>query len=249
MEASRDSANRPPPTRNLPPLLTGSVGRPRSFVRNTGVPSWAQGSHVTKSNNSPGGWTPPGRSTCGDRGPWSQNTHVGMLGCPDCGPVGLGDQRAQEVWSTPTHTHTACWTGRESGRRGHGRDRTRLRASRMHAGAPGGCCPPGSWNQRSFNHRPTGLASNDCPHWLPLWPRPESERLLHAHPLRLSQSLPPTTQPAAHAWLLPSFSAPTTAEGPEQTSVSRWQWSAWPGLLLRSSKSDWWSRAKPRGKP
>ena len=105
MEASRDSANRPPPTRNLPPLLTGSVGRPRSFVRNTGVPSWAQGSHVTKSNNSPGGWTPPGRSTCGDRGPWSQNTHVGMLGCPDCGPVGLGDQRAQEVWSTPTHTH------------------------------------------------------------------------------------------------------------------------------------------------
>lgn len=105
MEASRDSANRPPPTRNLPPLLTGSVGRPRSFVRNTGVPSWAQGSHVTESNNSPGGWTPPGRSTCGDWGPWSQNTHVGMLGCPDCGPVGLGDQRAQEVWSTP-HTHT-----------------------------------------------------------------------------------------------------------------------------------------------
>lgn len=149
----------------------------------------------------------------------------------------------------PPHTHTACWTGRESGRRGHRRDRTRLRASSMHAGAPGGCCPPGSWNQRSFNHRPTGLASNDCPHWLPLWPRPESERLLHAHPLRLSQSLPPTTQPAAHAWLLPSFSAPTTAEGPEQTSVSRWQWSAWPGLLLRSSKSDWWSRAKPRGKP
>lgn len=108
MEASRGSASTSPhPPRNLPPLLTvtGSVGRPRSFVRNTGVPSWGQGSHVAKSNNSPRGWTPPGRSTCGDWGPWSQNTHVGMLGHPACGPVGLGDQRAQEVWSTPAHTH------------------------------------------------------------------------------------------------------------------------------------------------
>lgn len=143
-----------------------------------------------------------------------------------------GDPRTPRLWASGawrpkgtasmvlphTHTHTASWTGGESGRRGHGWDRTRLGASRVHVGAPGGRYPPGSWNQRSFNHRPLGLAS-DCPHWLPLWPRPESKHLLHAHPLRLSQSLPPSTQPAAHAWLPAQLPCPHHSRG-ARTDVS-----------------------------
>lgn len=143
-----------------------------------------------------------------------------MWGCSDAPTVGQWglEAKGHSKYGAPPHTHTASWTGGGSGRRGHGWDRTRLRASRVHVGAPGGRYPPGSWNQWSFNHRPLGLASN-CPHWLPLWPRPESKHLLHAHPLGLSQSLPPSTQPAAHAWLPAQLPCPHHSRG-ARTDIS-----------------------------
>ena len=97
-----------------------------------------------------------------------------MLGRLAPGTVGLGGQEHRRCGAAPSPP-SAQAEGAGGGEKGWGQgDTTGAWFSLEHLGRRRGlgCCPtrcsPGSWGRWSSDHRPTGMTSNDRPHWLPV---------------------------------------------------------------------------------